>query len=543
MRSIRRRSVALLTLALYLAGCSFPATRDFLPAKDIPKIDKKAPYLRLHYKDGRLAVLNTWLITDAYGTRLVPKKKPKGAMLVSTEAPVEATHAWVSGNGTLYDASRDVLRAGDLRVAIDSLALAESNVAHPNTLGTLLLAITVIIFAALISIALICALDPKACFGSCPTFYVTDGTHDVLAAEGFSASVAPGLEATDVDALFHAQPQGRRVDITMANEAYETHVVRSVTLLAAPRARGTRVFRSRTGEYWQGRVVGGPLHAMAAEGDVAPSLREFDGAERFSRADSTDLATRETIELEFPRTDGEELGIAIACRQSLLTTFLFYQTLAYMGTRAADWIARVERADSTFRAQGSRVGDVLGGIEVQRRDRFGRWSTIQEIRETGPLATDVHFVRLPAGTTSDTPLRLRLTRGHWRLDWVALVRLERRVEPLRLSPAVVTRDSVADDDARLALTGRGDPLVTIRGDRVGMRFDLPEPASHYELFLESRGYYLEWMRQEWLAEENQALALRMFVDPRGSLRRLAPEYAGRETRMEESFWGSRYARP
>ena len=140
----------------------------------------------------------------------------------------------------------------------------------------------------------------------------------------------------------------------------------------------------------------------------------------------------------------------------------------------------------------------------------------------------MHLVRLPTGTTSDTPLRLKLTRGHWRLDWVALVRLERRVEPLRISPAAVTRDSVADDDARLALTGRGDPLVTIRGDRVGMRFDLPEPASHYELFLESRGYYLEWMRQEWIAEEDQALALRMFTDPRGSLRRLAPEFSRRK---------------
>jgi hypothetical protein len=308
MRSIRRRSVALLTLALYLSGCSFPATRDLLPPRDIPKIDAKAPYLRLHYKDGRLAEQHSGLVTDGNGERLKPKRKPKGATLVSVETPADARHAWVRGNGTLYDASRDVIRTGDVFVAIDSLAIAESNVAHPNILGTVLLTITVFVLVVAATVALICALDPKACFGSCPTFYVTDGTHDVLAAEGFSASVAPALEATDVDALFHAQPQGRSVDITMRNEAFETHVVRSVTLLAAPRARGARVFRTRTGEYWQARVVGGPLRAMAAEGDVAPSLREFDGAERFSRADSTDLATRETIGLEFPRADGGELG-------------------------------------------------------------------------------------------------------------------------------------------------------------------------------------------------------------------------------------------
>ncbi|MEP7228190.1 MAG: hypothetical protein ABI785_12560, partial [Gemmatimonadales bacterium] len=61
-----------------------------------------------------------------------------------------------------------------------------------------------------------------------------------------------------------------------------------------------------------------------------------------------------------------------------------------------------------------------------------------------------------------------------------------------------------------------------------------------ELFLESRGYYLEWMRREWLAEENLALAAQILLDPAGALRTLAPAFKRQEPEMERLFWNSRY---
>jgi hypothetical protein len=45
-----------------------------------------------------------------------------------------------------------------------------------------------------------CVTNPKACFRSCPTFYISDGDSLRLKAEGFLSSIAPSLEATDVDA-------------------------------------------------------------------------------------------------------------------------------------------------------------------------------------------------------------------------------------------------------------------------------------------------------------------------------------------------------
>ena len=47
---------------------------------------------------------------------------------------------------------------------------------------------------------------------------------------------------------------------------------------------------------------------------------------------------RETVDLVFPAVAGAR-GIVIGARQSLLSTFLLYQTMAYMGHQAGDWLA------------------------------------------------------------------------------------------------------------------------------------------------------------------------------------------------------------
>jgi hypothetical protein len=85
-------------------------------------------------------------------------------------------------------------------------------------------------------------------------------------------------------------------------------------------------------------------------------------------------------------------------------------------------------------------------------------------------------------------------------------------------------------------------LVTLPGDEYDLIFRLPADPGRYELFLESRGYYLEWMRQEWLAEEDLPSAARMLFDPSGALRAHAAAYKQREPELERLFWNSRYVR-
>jgi hypothetical protein len=136
-----------------------------------------------------------------------------------------------------------------------------------------------------------------------------------------------------------------------------------------------------------------------------------------------------------------------------------------------------------------------------------------------------------------------LTKGLWRLDWVALASLGARVEPIRLAPSLVRRAGTIDSLATRSLSGGSEPLTTYPGDAFDLEYDLPAHPERYEYFLEARGYYLEWMRREWVAEENLRAAQRLLLDPAAMLRTLAPAYKKQEPSMEEAFWKSRYVQP
>ena len=77
-----------------------------------------------------------------------------------------------------------------------------------------------------------CISNPKACFGSCPTFYAFDGEKMTLQAESFSSSVMPVLETNDIDALYNIKSINRFLELQMKNEALETHIIRHADFLA-----------------------------------------------------------------------------------------------------------------------------------------------------------------------------------------------------------------------------------------------------------------------------------------------------------------------
>lgn len=500
--------------AAVLGGCQRTKVlrRTLHQPTEVATVDRRLPFLKAHLRDGHVVVLSRWTVDSA--------------------------RTAVVGEGERLDVNRRSVRTGAQTVPLDSVALFETNVVQTH--GSV--AALGIITGASAALTAYCLSNTKACFGSCPTFYVTDGQRERLEAEGFSASIAPALEATDVDALYHATPAGRTFEVRMTNEALETHVVRFARLLAAARPDSGRVFATQAGAFWQARDIAPPVRCRGAEGDCLGALRTMDDIERFSTTDSTDLAARETLELEFASVPTDSAGLVIGSRQTLLSTYLLYQALAYMGRSAGAWLAKLQRGDARAREQVIGAARVLGGIEVQARRGEGEWITVGETQETGPLATDVRIVPLPHLPEGTRQLRLRLTRGHWRIDHVAIARLTRRVEPVRLDPIAVRRGGAADASALASLRDSTRMLVTLPGDEYTLVFRLPEAFARPELFLETRGYYLEWIREEWLAEENPLRAAGLLIDPAGAMRAMAPEFKRREAEMEAAFWRSRYVR-
>lgn len=524
-------------LCVVSASCAPRVQRKV--GRQLEKVDLKAEYLKVHMKSGEVYVLSKWVIED-----------DKRQLL---------------GSGEHYGPDRTVATPGEYRIGFDDVALYETNTIITSPAVSALAVVTGISVA--VSIA--CLSNPKACFGSCPTFYaLTDDGTPLLQAEGFSDSISPALEKNDVDALWRSTGRGGALTVKMTNEAYETHVIKQVDLLAVQRPEGGRVIAAED-RFWVAPRLHLATRCAAPQGSCLDEVRAMDGVERRSLTDPQDLATREHLELTFPsiapssssspagaasagvvRNADSPTGAAadltpsrravvIGARQTLVTTFLLYQGLAYLGTKATEWLAALERGNSPLPGGGRALQQLLGGIEVQVEEG-GQWRTVGEVYETGPIATDTHAVMLPAGV-DPSKIRLRLPQGGWRVDYVALAEVTEEAKPLRLAPVAMT-GQMSPDFGRGRQPATGFPIVTVPGDEYELSYQLP-PGGPYDLFLESRGYYLEWMRKEWLGDEQPLRALRMFLSPAEALRELAPAFKKLEPQAEELFWRSRYARP
>ncbi|CAN5918172.1 hypothetical protein BH11MYX3_BH11MYX3_09560 [soil metagenome] len=495
-----------MALAL-VAGC--PQRIDRKVGTTLQTVDMEAPFLKCHMKDGGLYVLQGWRIDEPTGS--------------------------VTGAGEYFGTDRSVESRSTYRVRLADVALYETNtiVTSPGV------AAMAVITGVSLAVTAACIANPKACFGSCPTFYAPadDGGRSVLQAEGFSDAISPALETHDIDALWRTTGHGGAFTLTMTNEAYETHVVKQADLLAVPRPPGGRVLATAE-TLWIASRVAAPTACQSADGDCTRQLAAVDASERISLTDEHDLAARETIELQFPPAAGR-VAVMIAARQSLVTTFLLYQGLAYLGTTAGSWLAALERGDIGTRSGGQQLQRLSGGIEVQIEGASG-WQTVGEAYETGPLATDVHLVELPPGATGEH-VRLRLPKGGWRIDAAALATLTSQATPIRIAPHAI-RGAIGKEYNGGRQPATSFPIVTMPGDAYELEYTLP--AGHdYELFLDSRGYYLEWMRQEWMKDEHPLSALRLFTAPAQMLKDLAPAYKKLEPTAEAVFWRSRYARP
>lgn len=502
------RAGLLLLLCGVLGGCSHTEWQaSFWQPVGPPPPSAINAFLKVHTRTGDVYVLDRWSVDPATRT--------------------------VRGEGRRYDEMRTVRGEGHFDIPVDEVALLETNRPHAVTdAGPIVMGV---VTGASMLMTGYCATNPKACFGSCPTFYAHDGRGPALQAEGFSASVARVFEATDVDSLTSAAPRSGSLSLLMRNEALETHMVRHVALLAVPRSDGDRVLRAGA-RYYPARRFVGPVRCRSEREDCRRAVADLDGVEYAPLTDPEDLGARQAIELEFPAIDGPQ-GLVISGRNSLVGTFLFYQLLAYLGTNAGEWLVALEGGDARVGAVHA-LGAELARIEVEIRGADGEWIGVGVYDEVGPIARDRQVLPLPE-TAGDGPIHLRLltTRGFWKLDQLALAGLGEPVEPVRITPTRVLRDGRADRRAAALLRDPDGYLVTYPGDDYTFEFDLP--AGDQELFVESRGYYYEWMREQWLEEQDAAEAARFMFDLPGALRRLAPVYKRMEADVDRIFWESR----
>jgi hypothetical protein len=211
-----------------------------------------------------------------------------------------------------------------------------------------------------------------------------------------------------------------------------------------------------------------------------------------------------------------------------------------MGDEVSDIFALLENHEH-LRNRFDATSKMLGGIDIfLLNETNGEWVYQSTLNETGPIAINKQFIPLHTNSSKPTvKLKLVLNRGLWRIDYVALTNIIQKVTPLVIKPKRILNKGKEDMNA---LNKMNDPslyLISMPGNEYKFEFELPENNYDYELFLNAKGYYLEWMRSTWIKEKNLIKLKQMVDQPEIFLREEAEAFKRYESIMEDQFWGSR----
>ena len=500
----------------------------------------KPYFFRANYKTTNSLLHETENLREQYF--LKAHLKNGDVYILKDSWEIDSLENLVTGVGESFDFNRNKTSEGLLSIAIDSVAIFETNKNLGKTESKRIRALA-ILAGVDVAIGTFCLTNPKACFGSCPTFYIheEDDFH-YATAEGFSNAIAPSMEYADIDALNNEVITGGTFSLTVRNEALETHVIRNLRLLAFPRQEEQRVYQSPGDDFFLCKNIHQLTSARGREGDATAFLKFPDRKERFSLADSLNLNSREEIYLSFEDvSDPSGLGLLINFRQTLMTTYFIYSAMGYMGDEVGDIFAKLETSEETQQKLEKGIKKQLGKIEIYSWDvGSASWVAQGGFYETGPVAYNRQLLPLNiSASTSGVKIKVVLNRGLWRIDDFALTNIVEKVQPEVLAVEEILTRGLKDPEALEAINSAEDYLVSMPGNEYKIRFQLPATHQDYELFLYSKGYYLEWMRENWIKDKNLPKLRQMIEAPETYLKQEAKAYKVYERTMEQQFWNSK----
>ncbi len=444
--------------------------------------------------------------------------------------------AAVLGRGVRYD---PLMRDGTItdRLLIDSIVGLETVSAETqmlsSTVGTVL---GVAVGGLLASAAAVAA------FGSCPTVYALDAEGAVLEAELFSYSIAPLLEARDVDRL-GAEPVDGVLVLEIRNEALETHRINYLGALVVQHDADELVFPDASGHVVALRDLQEPTRAVDASGrDISAILAATDSLHyaspsRMLAAASVDAIT-DHIDLTLPPMPGRDsIAIVLRLRNSLLNTVLFYdEMLGAAGAHALDWMgASLERIGPAVELGQWYVGRM--GLWVHTEGQGDATST-QRVPDAGPIAWKDVAVVVPASGADSIRIRLEFVIDEWRIDRVRIAERVRRPEVREVPVAEIALRSGTrlEDAARRVAAPDEDYLETLPSNVFHARFDVGRSDRPRTFLIASQGYYTEWIRPAWI---HDAHSPRTFEPSDASLVSALRRWEAVKPDFERRFYESR----
>ena len=421
-----------------------------------------------------------------------------GSVIVFASGATVTRDSITGADGRLYDATR-VSRGAARGAALIDVVGAEvytAGVNVPQTVGL-----------NAMSIAAVYGL--KYAFGSCPTVYSDSAGTSLLETESFSYSISPLTAKRDVDRL-RVQPDASGiVRLEIRNEALETHYIDQMELLEVAHRADETVYPSAYGFPIAFRTADRPRGARDRLGrDVSGWIAAVDNVP-FSSSDTTLARATHSdpsdwIDFAVAKPAQDSVALILRVRGSLLTTLLFYdRMLARPGAHSLDWMATDMSRILSVAGFGRWYGATMGlRIKVLQN---GRYEQVGRLADFGPIAWRHVAVMIPAAGSDSVRVRLEFTADQWRIDQINIAGSARRIRP-RVIPVARVRGSSNNELADLsALLAEADSryVTTTPSQRFYAEFDTGRGSRHRTFLLAAHGYYVEWVRGEWLMNRTQ----------------------------------------
>jgi hypothetical protein len=283
-------------------------------------------------------------------------------------------------------------------------------------------------------------------------------------------------------------------------------------------------------------------NATGNEGNITSLLQNQDMQERFSLSDPNNMSCKEEVFLNFENVKNtSDIGLIVNFRQTLMTTYFVYSAIGFMGDEVGDIFAKIENNKGLNDKLKAGISKELGNIDVYLWDeKKSNWVFQDGLYETGPIAINKQILPLK-GVISAKNLKIKLimNKGLWRIDYLALTNIKEKVVPIEILPSSILNKGKIDNQALVSINNPYNYLISMPGSEYKFNFILPDQSNDYELFLYSKGYYLEWMREHWIKDKNLLKLRQMIENPKRYLKTEANYYKLYESTMEQEFWNSR----
>ena len=397
-----------------------------------------------------------------------------------------------------------------------------------------------VIGGAAVTVALL-----KAIFGSCPTIYSLEGGR-VTEAELFSHSVSRRFEADDLDRLSEVRLRNGGYHLRLANEALETHYINRLTLETVDHPAGTRAYPSPD----NGIVViegDAAFKAISRQGeDVTAALSARDNvAYRTDPALTRALArevTEDWVELTVPipadvRTRRPVLVLRL--RNTLMATVLFYDVmLKAQGVKALEWLGS-DTQNSLYAWRVSRWFDRRYSLRVDAWDGQ-RFVSAASVSPTGPIAWHEVAVELPLMREPEARIRISFLPDNWMVDWASVG--FGTTKPLATRSIIASSvDGRSDERTEEVLAPLREKdrsyLITSPGESHILFFpaEMPAPGIERTCFIRSRGFYVEWLREDWFKDAGKVATGPAFEPGDEAVTKTARLWLQRKDDLERRF--------